>query len=96
MTAGDKIAVTGGTGNDVFTLTGRSDTATALRASTVVQALTLSRFNGNATQTDLLNVKGIEQFRLAAGSTVDLTKQAAEVQSRSLLQRHWCGDPERC
>jgi len=77
VTGGDKVAVTGGSGNDSFTLTNITGNGVAV-VDGGAGTDTLS-FTGNATQTDLLNVKGIENFKLAAGSTVDLTKQAAEV-----------------
>lgn len=77
VTGGDKVAVTGGTGNDSFTLTNiTGNGVAAVDGGTGTDTLA---FTGNATQTDLLNVKGIENFSLSAGSSVDLTKQAAEV-----------------
>ena len=79
VAAGDKIAVTGGTGNDSFTLT--NITGNGVAAVDGGAGTDTLSFTGSATQTDLLNVKGIELFKLSADSTVDLTKQAAELTS---------------
>lgn len=77
-TLADKLAVTGGSGNDSLTINTLNGAVT-VDGGTGTDTLKSSQTA--LTQTDLLNVKGIENFSLASGSTVDLTKQAAEVQT---------------
>ena len=77
-TAADKVSIAGGTANDTITMNTVSGTVTVTGGTGVD---TFATSQTSLTQTDLLNISGVEKFSFAASSSVDVTKQAAELTS---------------
>ena len=75
-TAADKVSIAGGTANDTITMNTVSGTVTVTGGAGVD---TFATSQTALTQTDLLNISGVEKFSLAASSSVDVTKQASEL-----------------
>jgi hypothetical protein len=74
--AADKVSISGGSANDTITFNTVSGTVTVVGGAGID---TFTTSQTSLTQTDLLNISGVEKLSLAASSSVDVAKQAAEL-----------------